>query len=598
MSQLHTLAFTFFCAFALAASNLSTKCKCAPGDSCWPSFSDFSALNRTLGGRLIQALPPASVCYQDQPNYNATACDIVTTSWFNSKFHANDPISVGWPCWANNPCPPIFSNGTSVTGDPEAGGTGCRIGAYPVYAVNATEEQHIVAAVKFAKKWRIRLNVKSTGHSFLGRSTAFGSLSVWTHHMRGIEFHESFQPKSCMVNRTQAAVTIAAGETDRDVYAAAAEHDAIVVGGSNQDVGIVGWFTGGGHGPLSSTYGLGVDNVLSARIVTPDGSLRTVNPCFNSDLFWAIRGGGGGTFGVITSVTMRAHPTPKASRHELLLSSLNASDESSFWNIVADVMSEFPRLKKGGMQGYAIILPPASIPSWTMTWAFQVYDKPTGYIQTLIEPLLEKLNRINGTSILYTSSVQDYSNYFAMWDSNIGNEPVASAGLAMGSRLIPPEALTADPHRLARILQNVTAPIQGSPALLYANMVSNDNHNILNEVSTTPAWRDATLHLIVLEGFNDSYALSEAQPVFNRLTYERVALLKSLAPESGAYFNEADAFDPNWQYDFWGHNYPRLRQIKERYDPDSVLWCLSCVGSEEWAEDENGRLCRVPWATG
>ena len=98
-------------------------------------------------------------------------------NWFNSTFHASDPISIGFPQWVNDSCPPIFPNGTSVTGDPDAGDKGCTIGGYPVYALDAREERHVQEVVRFAAEKRIRLNVKSTGHSFNGRSAAFGSVS-------------------------------------------------------------------------------------------------------------------------------------------------------------------------------------------------------------------------------------------------------------------------------------------------------------------------------------------------------------------------------------------------------------------------------------
>ncbi len=98
---------------------------------------------------------------------------------------------------------------------------------------------------------------------------------------------------------------------------------------------MVGHFSSGGHGPLSSSYGLAVDNVLEIRIVTPDGELCTVNPCLNPDLFWALRGGGGGTFGVVTSVTMKAYPAPQATSHSFTLAGLDADNQTAFWDTVA-----------------------------------------------------------------------------------------------------------------------------------------------------------------------------------------------------------------------------------------------------------------------
>lgn len=74
-------------------------------------------------------------------------------------------------------------------------------------------------------------------------------------------------------------------------------------------MGVVGgWLQGGGHGALTPRYGLGVDNVVEVEVVTVDGQVRTANLCQNSDLFWALRGGGGGTWGVVTKATFLAHP--------------------------------------------------------------------------------------------------------------------------------------------------------------------------------------------------------------------------------------------------------------------------------------------------
>lgn len=152
-----------------------------PHDSCWPSAGEFEALNKTVSGRLIQGVSPAAVCYPDEPDYDEAACETVRQSWHSYAFHAADPISIAWPYWANNPCPPIYPNKTSVTGDVYAGLKGCKIGGYPAYALNSSDVADIQAVVKFANEKHVRLNVKSTGHSFLGRSTALGSISYVKH---------------------------------------------------------------------------------------------------------------------------------------------------------------------------------------------------------------------------------------------------------------------------------------------------------------------------------------------------------------------------------------------------------------------------------
>ena len=78
----------------------------------------------------------------------------------------------------------------------------------------------------------------------------------------------------------------------RDIYAKAAQHDRIVVGGMDPNVGIGGYITGGGHSPISGHYGLAADQVLEMEMITPDGELIVANEGTNVDLFWAMRGVG------------------------------------------------------------------------------------------------------------------------------------------------------------------------------------------------------------------------------------------------------------------------------------------------------------------
>lgn len=87
-----------------------------------------------------------------------------------------------------------------------------------------------------------------------------------------------------------ATIKIHAGHQFRDIYRFAADKDLTIIGGADPDVGIGGWMSGGGHGPLTALYGMGADQVVEMEVVTPDGELRTVNADQRPDLFWAIRG--------------------------------------------------------------------------------------------------------------------------------------------------------------------------------------------------------------------------------------------------------------------------------------------------------------------
>jgi len=84
----------------------------------------------------------------------------------------------------------------------------------------------------------------------------------------------------------------------------------MIVTGWATTVGVIGWSLGGGHGPLAPGYGLGVDNILEATIVLANATVLTVNANQNADLFWALRGGGGSNWGILTSITIKSYPIP------------------------------------------------------------------------------------------------------------------------------------------------------------------------------------------------------------------------------------------------------------------------------------------------
>lgn len=194
--------------------------------------------------------------------------------------------------------------------------------------------------------------VKNTGHDYIGRSAGRGGFALWTHQMKSISRDQAFVPHGCQAPAwaPQDSVRVGAGAQWLDVARWAQAQNVTVVSGDTPQVGAAGgWLLvsegyfvsdtaseffpnslgteqGGGHSFLSPYYGLGVDNLLEMDIVMPDGTLQTVSECSNSDLFWAVsvvlfeypslsfivllqvRGGGGATFGVVTSVVYKAHP--------------------------------------------------------------------------------------------------------------------------------------------------------------------------------------------------------------------------------------------------------------------------------------------------
>lgn len=139
--------------FADAASFRTTKsgarCKVFPGDADWPSQSEWSRFNASLGGVLLKPLPPASVCYSSSPAFDAAKCDFLLNNASRTTFFLDDPVTIltQWP--QGNTC----LAARNATGS-------CTQGGFPVYVVNATSIKHVQAAVNFARNRKLRLVIK------------------------------------------------------------------------------------------------------------------------------------------------------------------------------------------------------------------------------------------------------------------------------------------------------------------------------------------------------------------------------------------------------------------------------------------------------
>ncbi|KAL8878621.1 MAG: hypothetical protein Q9198_003606, partial [Flavoplaca austrocitrina] len=88
-------------------------------------------------------------------------------------------------------------------------------------------------------------------------------------------------------------------------------------------------------------------------------------------------------------------------------------------------------------------------------------------------------------------------------------------------------------------------------------------------------------------------SLADAVKQQEDMTNKYIPLLKALAPDSGVYVNEGDWNDPDWQQAFYGPNYAQLKSIKKKYDPNSIFYATTAVGSDEWVIEDPGRLCRI-----
>jgi FAD/FMN-containing dehydrogenase len=167
-------------------------------------------------------------------------------------------------------------------------------GIRPDALVLAESSADVAAAVRWANRFDIRVVARSGGHSYAGYSTASDGVVIDLSRLRGVSV-------------SNGRARIGPGAQLIDVQHALTRRGLTVPSGSCPSVGIAGLALGGGHGLAGRRFGLTSDNLVAARIVTADGRVRHVDADTNEDLFWACRGGGGGNFGVVTSLTLRTH---------------------------------------------------------------------------------------------------------------------------------------------------------------------------------------------------------------------------------------------------------------------------------------------------
>ena len=282
----------------LAADRSRALRFCEPGQACWPSPAQWDALNSTLKGNLFTVPLYGQPCYLAP---SGPACAAVVANFTNPYWRRDQPGAMQSPNWEED------AAGGSCFNPPQP----CSQGSVSPYGVRVVTAGDVSAALAFAVEHNIAVAVKASGHEYQGRSAAAGSLLLWMRSHRGIEVNTSFTTGCPKEPGHVAAVTTRPGDGWGDVYAVVDAAGYEVVGGSSRTVSSAGGYTmGGGHGFLSPRYGLVVDNVLQFTAVLANGTAVTANECSDPALFWALRGGGGGSFAVVTSATYRLHPKP------------------------------------------------------------------------------------------------------------------------------------------------------------------------------------------------------------------------------------------------------------------------------------------------
>jgi hypothetical protein len=402
------------------------------------------------------------------------------------------------------------------------------------------------------------------------RSSGAYSMSIWMHNLNNLDFNSSWSLPNG--SKTEDVLIAGSGNNWNTVYTAAEQNGKAIVGGGAKTVGLGGFIQGGGHGPLSSHYGLAADQILQVTVVTTDGQILTANAQQNQDLLWAIRGGGAGQYGVVTEYILKAYPAPTNAILGTLTMSTNGTDNASIsaaWNAFAVDVRSISNLMDSGLNGAltAITKQSNGRAIVSLTHQFVGYNTTAAEMTALLAPVIKKMNSEGSNATLSVSWTEPitYANFTTMFDAQNPSQASAGAVSMMSSRLLGPDQLNnITQTELVAYLQRIMTPmsstgggylIMGMQGGLGPARVPEDMRGALN-----PVWRKAYLHTIVLGSrinatADSKIALGEAATWLN----ENIETVwQEWAPDTGSYMNEANPYNLYFKHDYYGINYEKV----------------------------------------
>jgi FAD/FMN-containing dehydrogenase len=499
------------------------------------------------------------VCNSNPPNINA--CIIATAQWTNASWRGDQAGAMQNENWENSSCSISLNSST------------CNQGSVPVLGVNATLPEHVQATLQLVNIYNLRLVMKTTGHDYMGRSTAAGSLLLWLHYMKNMTLIGNFS--LCTGESISNVIRLGAGVQWGEVYSWLAPYNLTAIGGASGTVGSTGgYLQGGGHGPLTRWKGLAVDQVIEFDVVMADGRRETVNTCENTDLFWALRGGGAGTFAVVLSVVLQTYPTPS------LIGSIqyiSASNETRYSNFVHNFVQLLPTLADVGWAGYFYL---------SGTGILIAFFLPNGDINVANATISQLTNNYGDFNM--SQQLISFASFNDFYATVLKPSNPTGGNVLLGSRLIPENIIRNQSNQVADTFLQINGQEGGIVIghLVAGGQVSNTSQNN----SVNPAWRTALLHMVYAQSWPDGTSIEDQQKLAVHVT-EQVEILQTVAggSQSGAYMNEADPNEPDWQQKFFGtmEIYNRLKSIKNTVDPNGLFVCKDCVGSDDWTADLN-----------
>ena len=559
-----------------------------PGEAGWPLAAQWQALRQQVGDAFIDPQSPLLACQRAPAS---EACARLFKALKNPYFLGDDPAltqTLGWvDAWTSQPS---------------------------VHAVAARGTADVVAAVNFARQHRLRLVVKGGGHSYQGTSNAADSLLVWTRHMAAVQLHEAFVPQGCTASTPSRAVSVGAGALWGAVYdAVTTQGGGYVQGGGCMTVGVAGLVQSGGFGSFSKAFGTAAGSLLEAELVTADGTLRIANACSHPDLYWALKGGGGGTFGIVTRLTLRVHPLPETFGAVNL--TIQAATPAAYRRLIGIALAFCARSLVGPNWGEQLRF--RRDDSLRVAMVFQGLTR--GQALAVWQPFLDEVDATPGLQRGFAPLAIVSTSAREFWSPTLlkrvlgfiaaDDRPGAPAGNVFWPGDQGQAGQVLHGYGSTWLDQGLLAP--GRQAALGDAIFAATRHwgvalHLNKGLAGAPpaaiaAARDTATHPAMLDAFALLITGAEQQPAYPGIAGHEpdVALgrqrraviarameeIRRVAPDGGAYLAESDYFQADWQRAFWGPHHDRLLAIKQRHDPEGLFFAHHGVGSEAWSAD-------------
>jgi len=396
----------------------------------------------------------------------------------------------------------------------------------PALIARCLNSDDVSQAVTFARERELLVAVRGGGHSWPGKSICDDGLMIDLSQMNTVSVDAEAQRA-----RSQGGALLNALDT------ASLEHGLVTTAGVVSHTGVGGFTLGGGFGRLNRKYGLAVDNVRGAEIITADGTIRRINAEEDPDLFWAIRGGGG-NFGVVTEFEFQLYPFER-----------NIFSGGIVWPVeqARDVLEYYAEHAASFSDEMYIGPTMMTMPDGTGVIAMDVvYNGDPADGEKELAPL-----RAVGTPMMDGVTMQDYMVMQTNSDVAFGH----------GVRSYAKNAMVKEWSQ--ELVNAMLDAHSGDPRIFVTNHVAGGAAKRVGELDTAFPHRNAEIMLVIVSGWMDPAQDAEAIAA-TRAVYD------ALDPFTGGYYTNIDT-DGEGAAGNYGPAYSRLRDIKTQHDPINLF---------------------------